>query len=60
MRANKQKSDLAIKHMAARLASVQSKKDAAAVLKAREIKQKQDVFEKKEAASFIFWFKYGK
>ena len=35
MRENKQKSDLAIKHMAARLASVQSKKDAAAFLKAR-------------------------
>jgi hypothetical protein len=54
MRANKQKSDLAIKHMEARLASVQSKKDAASVLKAREIQQKQDVFEKRKQKASYF------
>ena len=46
--------------MEARLAGVQAKKYASADLKAKEIKQKQDVFEKKEAESFVFWFKYGK
>ena len=40
--------------MVARLASVQSKKDAAAVLKAREIKQKQDVFEKRKQQASYF------
>ena len=54
MRANKKKSDLAIKHMEARLASVQSKKDAASVLKAREIQQKQDVFEKRKQKASYF------
>ena len=47
-RANHQKSDLALKQMESRSAGVQAKKEAAAALKDREIKQKQDVFEKRK------------
>ena len=54
LRANKQKSDLALKHMEARLAGVQAKKYAAADLKAKEIKQKQDVFEKRKQQASYF------
>ena len=47
IRAEKKKAELALEHLHAKIASAQAKKDATAAHKAKEIKDKQDTFEKR-------------
>ena len=54
IRANKQKGDLALEHLYAKMASAQAKKDADAAHKAQAIEKKRDDFEKKKHCSTYF------
>ena len=48
IRADKKKSELALEHLHAKMASAQAKKDADATHKAKAIKDKHDEFEKRK------------
>ena len=54
IRADKQKAELALEHLHAKMASAQAKKDADAAHKANASKDKHDEFEKRKQSSTFF------
>ena len=54
IRANKQKADLALEHLRAKMASAQAKKDADAAKKEKALDKKREYFEKRKYCASYF------